>query len=230
MEKQFGNIFYKRFFYFNLYIIKGRDGDILIDTGFLFQRRKIKKWLDMFNIKLIILTHAHIDHIWNTAYFKKLYNCEVAISKDDIKYLDNRLIHSKAMYKFFIPCTFIMNLVMKCLRQKRFSVDVKLKDKQVLEKFGNRIKIISLPGHTKGTIGLLYEDVLICGDAIVNRGKFVQPAYQNVNNKEAIKSVLKLIDLNPRLVLVGHDKPVSSEKLVLSKDSILLKEESLKKN
>ena len=54
--------------------IKGKDGDILIDTGFICMKRAIKRWLNNFNIKLIILTHAHVDHIWNASYIKKMYN------------------------------------------------------------------------------------------------------------------------------------------------------------
>ena len=35
MEKIIDNIHIKRIGYFNLYLIKGNDGDILIDTGFI---------------------------------------------------------------------------------------------------------------------------------------------------------------------------------------------------
>ena len=90
--KQFDNIYVKRFGYFNVYVIKGNDGDVVIDTGFILMKRSLKRWLDQFNVKLIILTHAHVDHVWNTAYLKALYGCEVAISEDDIINLDNRKI------------------------------------------------------------------------------------------------------------------------------------------
>ena len=43
MEKIYDNIYMKKFIYFNLYIIKGNDGDILIDTGFIGIRRNLKK-------------------------------------------------------------------------------------------------------------------------------------------------------------------------------------------
>ena len=68
MEKIIDNIHIKRIGYFNLYLIKGNDGDILIDTGFICIKKLLKKWLDNHNLKLIILTHAHVDHIWNVAY------------------------------------------------------------------------------------------------------------------------------------------------------------------
>ena len=71
MIKQYDNIYMKKFGYFNIYVIRGENGDILIDTGFIGIKTALKKWLDNFNIKLVILTHAHIDHTWNTAYIKK---------------------------------------------------------------------------------------------------------------------------------------------------------------
>ena len=94
MEKQIENIYIKRFCYFNLYVIKGKNGDILIDTGFIGMKRNLKKWLYQFNIKLVILTHAHVDHIWNASYVKELYNCKIAISENDIDNIDNTKIKS----------------------------------------------------------------------------------------------------------------------------------------
>ena len=92
MERCYGNIYVKKFLYFNLYVIKGIDGDILIDTGFIGMRRNLKRWLDKFNIKLVILTHAHVDHIWNAFYIKELYGCDIAISALDIENIDNAKI------------------------------------------------------------------------------------------------------------------------------------------
>ena len=83
MEKQFNNIYMKRFYYFNLYVIKGKNGDILIDTGFICMKKRVKKWLDKFNIKLIILTHVHVDHSWNVKSINDLYKCYVALGAQD---------------------------------------------------------------------------------------------------------------------------------------------------
>ena len=37
--KKFDNIYMKKFLYFNIYVIKGIDGDILIDTGFIGMKK-----------------------------------------------------------------------------------------------------------------------------------------------------------------------------------------------
>lgn len=212
MEKQIGNIYIKRVFYFNLYVIRGNNGDILIDTGFICMKKKIKKWLDKFNIKLIVLTHAHVDHIWNVAYIKQLYNCEVAISEMDLVNIDNTKINPKPSKKRYTWWCKLMTWGMKKFIPDKFDVDILLKDNQVLDLNGIKLKVISLPGHTNGSIGVLYNDYLFVGDALVNRNKKVQIAYQNQNNESAIGSYKKILDLNPKIVFLGHDKEVVIKK------------------
>lgn len=213
MEKQYGNIYMKRFFYFNVYVIKGINGDILIDTGFIGMKKSLKKWLEQFNIKLIILTHAHIDHIWNVNYLKKEYNCKVAMGVEDIDNLNNHIIKSKPAKKCYKLWTKIMNLGMKIFKQKKFKVDRLLRNNQTINKYGIKLKIISLNGHTNGSIGILYNNYLFAGDALVNRKRYPEIAYQNQNNEEAFNSYKRILEINPDMIFVGHDREFSINKL-----------------
>lgn len=210
---QIDNIYAKRFLYFNLYIIKGIDGDILIDTGFFGMKRRLKRWLDNFNIKLIILTHAHVDHIWNVCYLKKMYNCEVMMGNLDVANLDNSKINSKASKKKYVKWTKLMNFGMKKFVPENFDIDMELYDNQVLNKYGINMKIVSLAGHTNGSIGVLYNDYLFAGDALVNRGNCPSIAYQNQDNDLAKNSYEKIIELKPKMIFVGHDKKIKYEML-----------------
>ena len=158
MEKVIDNIYMKKIIYFNLYVIKGTDGDILIDTGFFCMKKSIKKWLDKFNIKLIILTHAHIDHSWNVAYIKKLYNCEVALGKKDLININNKNINTVASKKRYKLFTELMKFGMKTLHNPLYEVDYLLKDKEKINKYGLELQIHNLAGHTNGSIGILYKD------------------------------------------------------------------------
>lgn len=213
MEKIINNIHIKKIGYFNLYLIKGNGGDILIDTGFICMKKILKKWLDKHNVKLIILTHSHIDHIWNVAYLKKIYNCEVAIGKKDLKFIDNSIINSKPLNKKCVLWTNILNKCMKHLVAKPFQVDYLLKDKDQINKYGLTIKIHHLPGHTKGGIGIYYKDYLFAGDALVNRFK-VTPAYQNQCPSLVPKSISKIKKLKPAITFIGHDKEIPLDKLL----------------
>ena len=217
MERQIENIHIKRFYYFNLYVIKGKNGDILIDTGFIGMRKKLKRWLDKFNIKLVILTHAHIDHTWNAAYIKKLYNCKIAISKKDIENIDNSNIHSEPSANNHKSWTKLMNWGMKKFVPKDFDIDIILKDNKRIRRYGIDLKIINLPGHTNGSIGIVYKNYLFAGDALVNRQKHPQIAYQNQNNDEAIETYKKIINLSPEIIFIGHDKEIRMNEIELIK-------------
>lgn len=213
MEKIYENIYMKRFLYFNIYVIRGVDGDILIDTGFIGIKKELKKYLDNFNIKLVILTHAHVDHIWNTAYLKELYNCEVAMGANDLINLDNTNIKPIPSKKRHNLWTKLMNFGMRIFKQSEFKVDIKLKNNQTINKYGIDLKIISLPGHTNGSIGILYKNYLFAGDALVYRSKYPEIAYQNQNNDKAKKSYNKILKINPKIIFIGHDKEIPIDKL-----------------
>lgn len=220
MDNQIGKIYKKRIYYFNMYVIKGKDGDILIDTGFLCMKRKLKRWLDQFNIKLILLTHAHVDHIWNVSYIKKLYNCKVAISNLDVKNIDNSIINSKPSNKKHRSYTKLMNFGMRKFTARDFDVDYLLNDNDIIDKFNLKIKVVSLPGHTEGSVGYLFNNNIFCGDVLVNRKNYVEIAYQNQDNDLAKNSVMKLFNLKPNNIYVGHDKKIDYSKLEKSINKI----------
>lgn len=213
MSYQIENIYAKRFFYFNLYVIKGSDGDILIDTGFLCMKRKIKRWLDKFNIKLIILTHAHVDHTWNTNYIKKLYNCEVAFSKRDLENIDNTKIKTEPLDKKYNAWTNFMKFGMKHCKPRMYDIDYYLEEDEMINKYGLDLKVISLEGHTTGSIGILYKDYLFAGDALVNRKNKPSIAYQNQNTSKAYETYNKIKEIKPKVIFVGHDKKIECSNL-----------------
>lgn len=216
MEKKYDNVFMKRFYYFNLYVIKGKRGDILIDTGFICMKKRVKKWLDQFNIKLIILTHVHVDHVWNVKYIQELYNCKVAIGVKDKDNLDNSKIDSIARSFRYIRWTNLMNWGMNKFVPKDYKIDFYLKNNEVIEKYGLKLKIIWLKGHTTGSIGIRYKNFLFVGDALVNRGKKVSIAFQNQHPIDAVKSVKKIFKENPDYIFVGHDNVITKDKLYSS--------------
>ena len=75
----------------NCYIVVDKDKAILIDTGRKKYREKILEKCREFQVSLIVLTHGHMDHCQNAAYFANALNIPVAMSKKDINMIpDNR--------------------------------------------------------------------------------------------------------------------------------------------
>ena len=75
-------------------------------------------------------------------------------------------------------------------------------------------KIISLVGHTNGSIGIdIDKKYLIVGDAFMNMFyPTVSMLYHNRN--EMLKSAEKISNIGERIIYFGHGKPVSNRKLV----------------
>ena len=117
---------------------------------------------------------------------------------------------SKKRYKTW---TKLMHFGMKKFIQKKFDVDYVFNDGDVFEKYGIKLEIVHLPGHTNGSIGILYDKYLFCGDALVNRKRKVEIAYQNEDNIAAEKSILKIMDIKPEIIFVGHDREIHFSKL-----------------
>ena len=120
--------------FFSIYLIKGNDGDILIDTGFFFMKKKLTKILDKYNVKYIILTHAHMDHMWNAQYLKERYNAKVAIGEKDLKYLNNKLLKSNPTKWIYKPLTLFYRLGFKVLKPTKVEIDDLLKENDIIDK------------------------------------------------------------------------------------------------
>ena len=200
------NIIKYKFNFFKIFLIKGINGDILIDTGFLTTRNKVKKICEKNNVKLIILTHAHIDHVFNAAYLKRKFKCKIAIGINDLKNLDNSIINSVPVNNKYKYRTKLMNFFMKHIQKEDFKPDILLHNNEELNRYGISLKIIDLPGHTNGSIGIMYNNNLFVGDALVNRKKYIELSYQMQNRQLAFESALKIVDLNPQTIYIGHEK------------------------
>ena len=141
----------------NCYILAQKEGGsaIIIDPG--AQGKKIRKVLDRFKLNpaFIINTHGHFDHIGADDDF----GVTVYAHKLDVPLLKDAQLNMSGLFAF--PS------VVKC--------EIKiLDDNQVLELEGIKLKVLHLPGHTKGGIGLLLEEplktIVFTGDTLFCRG------------------------------------------------------------
>lgn len=178
----------------NIYIID----DVAIDsgTGFNFARlatilRVLKK--DLSSIKDVINTHGHFDHIGGNGYF---INAKVKIHEKDAKILEKG-DEIRSVADFFNG------------KLKPRKVDVKLRDGDIINAGGMRLKVIHTPGHTQGSICLYDENkkILFSGDTIFANG--IGRTDLPGSNSEAMKSSIEgLQKLKVEKILPGHGNPV----------------------
>ncbi len=149
-------------FYENTYLIwddSTKDAAI-IDSGCYDDKERstldgfIKK--ELLQIKFLVNTHCHIDHIFGNAYIKEKYNPTFLASERDLFMLDLMVDTAKSYGVEFTPSP----------------KPDKLIDETEPFILGESIgKFIFTPGHTPGEYCLYFEKEKICftGDALFRR-------------------------------------------------------------
>jgi len=210
----------------NCFLMKSHTGFVLIDTGVASKRSALEKELQSAgcgagDLKVIVLTHGDSDHADNAAFLREQFGAPIAMHPDDVGMVERGdMSHNrkakpdriKAMGRLIMLVGRVMTLVGPG-NFDRFSPDVYLKNGQSLAEYGFDAKVLHLPGHSKGSIGVLTADgELFCGDFIYN---FFGPNQVWVDDLAAANAgVERLKTLNVRTVYPGHGKPFPWEEFV----------------
>lgn len=201
----------------NCYLIETGKGHILIDTGGSNGRGQLAAQLEGAgclpgDLKLILITHGDFDHTGNAAYLRDKWAARIAMHPDDLgmaEQADMFFNRSKrnALFKALAPS------LIGFRKADRFVPDILVQDGYELSEFGFEARVLSLPGHSKGSIGILTgSGDLFCGDLISNTGK---PALNSIMDDPATAaaSLEKLGRLVIQTVYPGHGDPFPMESL-----------------
>jgi glyoxylase-like metal-dependent hydrolase (beta-lactamase superfamily II) len=196
--------------YSNSYIVEFKNHLIIIDAGMDKKAKELIKAIEKIGKrpKAILITHAHLDHINGLAKLKEKYpEVEVVSSKEDRAAIEGKkVLLPKGIKGFFFK------LAMPFMKYK----EVKL-NKTFREKYGE-FKVIRTPGHTKGSVSLLFKKVLFCGDLLINSKGLCLPGKEfNLSEKQMIESIKKISKIEFNWLLTGHGNPVRIEKEKLNK-------------
>ena len=166
----------KYLFDVNSYLIKTEAGFFLIDTGMKKRRAKIEEALDKAgcksgDLKLIIITHGHLDHVGNAAYLRDKYGSKIAMHLDEA-----RMAESGDMFidkgGIVVGIVSVLMSVFGLSGYERFTPELYLEDNQDLSEYGLPAKVLHTPGHSNGSVSLLTEEgTLFCGDIYGNAKK-----------------------------------------------------------
>lgn len=194
----------------NSYLIKSDTNYILIDTGLSSKRSSLERELEREgcnpgNFNLIIVTHGDFDHIGNCAYLRERFNTKIAMHYDDAGMAERGDMFWNRK-KANILIRVILKVFFGLSKSDRFKPDVYVDDGYDLSEYGIDAKIVHIPGHSKGSIGILIGSDLFCGDLLTNVDK---PALNSLMDDLATAhvSVEKLKKLDINTVYPGHGKP-----------------------
>ncbi|HXY74191.1 MAG TPA: MBL fold metallo-hydrolase [Dehalococcoidales bacterium] len=193
----------------NSYLCTVGANVLVIDTGMPGNEERILqqvKTLDKSpkDVRVIILTHADIDHSGSAAALKKITGAMIAIHEGDAPGLAGK----KELKKVKGLIGVIFRLMARFMKFQTVKADIILKDGDEI----TPLKVIHTPGHTEGSICLyIAGNTLFAGDALRTNNKSHLRLPRNLwtlNMQEAIKSVKKIADLDYDILLPGHGKPV----------------------
>jgi glyoxylase-like metal-dependent hydrolase (beta-lactamase superfamily II) len=92
-------------------------------------------------------------------------------------------------------------------KSARFKPDLYIEDGCDLSGYGFDAKVLHIPGHSKGSIGILTAaGDLFCGDLLINNNKPVLNSIMD-DSSTANASIEKLKGLEINTVYPGHGKP-----------------------
>jgi len=206
----------------NCYLIRGSEGYILIDTG--VPNKVYRLWnflkqnqIDLSQIKLIVLTHSHYDHVGNVREIKKETNAKVLIHEREATFLqrgesERKLKPTSKIGKIFL-------LLSKFMKTKFDPVDpdIVIKDTYYLDDYGIEGKVIHTPGHTIGSISVILQTgEAFVGDLVMNRFPSNLFSYAPIfaDDLELLyKSWEMLLEENIKVIYPAHGKPLKPNKL-----------------
>ena len=189
----------------NAYLVRGAEGLLLVDSGTPGSAKRILASIERIgaepgDLRHIVLTHWHPDHMGSAAELRRLTGACIAIHELDAPVLAGRERPAKGRRT--------MGLLLRAFRVAPLVADVALRSGDVI----GGVEVIHVPGHTAGSIALRRADgVVFSGDALLGdrHGHLRQPdPGLSLDPDQASASAAALRALEPRLLLPGHGAPV----------------------
>ncbi len=213
-------------YYFTNYLIRSPKGHILVDAGNgtsydKFCKKLRRKGVLLSDIKYLIITHTHDDHLSYLADFLK--------NNPHVRCICSKIGIERANYEEMVVGDYTtalsrfggkMKNKFPCLQIPFPKAEIKNpvvaeENPDYLIEEGYPIKLVYLGGHSDDSIGFLVEDkYFFVGDVL-----FQAPPAKNLTPLviEDLPQFFKAIDLleksGAELFYVGHGTPISMKKL-----------------
>lgn len=211
----------------NSYLISGDKGYLLIDAGgpgkskTFFHKLK-NKGITPDQIVLIVVTHAHFDHIGSLFRIRDKCNCPVAIHSDEASLLQEARVVIPPGTKFLNKQLSKIGrknqkAVSRLLRFRSVQPDILINNNTSLEPYGFKADIIPTPGHSAGSLSIVTDSgCAFTGDLMVNYypfglGPYFPPYGDSVDL--IFKSWEKLLGMGVSTICPAHGKPFNANKL-----------------
>jgi len=205
------------------YLIKGKKGYLLIDAGFpntvkTFLNVHRKKSINLQDIVLMVITPVHYDHVGNLKEIKDFTRAKIIVSSNEYEMLKKGIISiPKGTNISGKLISYLGNLSPKAIiNYPPVEADIRISETYFLKDFGFNALIIPTPGHTKGSLSVVfYSGEAFVGDTCFNifpiNKSTVFPPFAN-DIPILLKSWKLLLNTKVQRLFPGHGKPFDREK------------------
>lgn len=146
-------------------------------------------------LKSILLTHAHFDHIGGVKKLQEKTGAKVYLHEGDKEILDgtNTFMSAVGMPEIDIP-----------------NIDVWINDGDKIKIGNSELKVIYLPGHTPGGVGYLIDNMIFSGDTVFlnSVGRTDLPGGNFDDLKASVTNKIFTLDENT-IIYTGHGSDTS---------------------
>ncbi len=211
----------------NAYLIRGADGCVLVDTGIPGSESKIEKvltrhGLSFRDIKLIVITHAHVDHAGSARDLRELSQAPIVGHAEDVEYFNQEVPMSycptgwvgRLFLKSSVPHELYKAFVPDILLSENYRVD--------LGQYGISGTIGHTPGHTAGSISVeLASNEALVGDLIasgillggmIRTGHSIRPPFEDDPYTVGL-ALQRLVDAGMEKFYMGHGGPLPADEV-----------------
>ena len=116
------------------------------------QVEDVMKEIGIKNLQYILLTHGHFDHILGVNGFLKNHpEAKVVIHREDEAFLTDPVLSHTFKHG---------------LTQEPIKADIIVEDGDVLAFDDTEFKVVHTPGHTRGSVVYLLDDLMFSGDTL----------------------------------------------------------------
>lgn len=205
----------------NCYLVKGREGAALIDTGNSGNSAPIIQQLTAIltesgcPLKAVLLTHGHPDHAGNAAEIAKHFGADIGMHTGDVPLLLPGGMREMKPRGFLGKVFLGLSKMISYKPGKAFIPTLRLTDGMRLERFGVEGIAIHLPGHTAGSMGFLLNNGQDCiGGDILFGVLLPARAYFSEAPDVTEESLARLWHLGVKTLYPGHGKSIPLEKFL----------------
>jgi len=152
------------------------------------------------DVKRILITHAHPDHVGGLDELARITGAEVTAHEIEAPVVAGEapMLRPGGVERAPTSAT---------------PVNRTVKDGEVLEEFEGGMQMVFVPGHAPGQVAYWWPSrgIIFSGDVMMHMpwGLTLPLAMATVDMEEAKRSIRRVATLNPKVICPGHGTPIT---------------------